>query len=210
MGVSSTRVATSFPNTLLGVIPLGYRDSTFPLRNVASVGVNARFSLGRAIIGLIFFIAAFPTLGKNALVGIILLLIGVSLLANAMSAELDIVNNAGGHQRFRVSVFQKSKLEQFREEVNQRLFADQELLRHGESMQVQNQQLYVQQQQLNAQIMQQQAAMQQQLNAQNAQGQPFPQQQGQPFAQPAQPFPPQPLPQQTPPPPAPGQEPPSM
>ena len=61
-----------------------------------------------------------------------------------------------------VSVLQKSKLEHFREEVNQRLFADQALLRHNQHMEVQNQQLYLQQQQLNAQIMQQNAHLQQQ------------------------------------------------
>lgn len=165
VGVSSTRIVTHEPNTILGVIPLGYNDRTYPLRQVAGVQVNAKASVARFLLGLILFFTGISLLTKSPL-GIFLVLIGVALLANAMSAAMIIQNSGGGLSGVRVSIFQKKKLEAFREEVNQRVFADQELLRHTEHMQVQNQQLYVQQQQLNAQIMQQNAALQQQLGQQ--------------------------------------------
>lgn len=184
IGASTTRIVTRWPNTILGIIPLGYADNTYPLRNVAAVSVNAKFSVRNLVFGLIFFIGGLSSLGQVPILGIILTLFGISLLANTMSADLIIQNNGGGKSHVHVSILQKSKLEQFREEINQRLFADHEFLRHNQHMEVQNQQLSVQQQQLNAQIMQQNAMLQQQQQQFN----PVPQQPQQP-QQPANPAP---------------------
>ncbi|MFG6146828.1 hypothetical protein [Halobacillus sp. B23F22_1] len=41
------------PNTLLGVFPLGKSEVTYPLKNVASVGVSTKLHVRRFIIGLI-------------------------------------------------------------------------------------------------------------------------------------------------------------
>ena len=168
IGASSTRIVTRAPNTILGIIPLGYRDAAYPLSNVASVGVNARFSVGKLVVGLIGLLLGLGGLeSKSPIAGVVILILAVALLANVMKAALVIQNNGGGITNVSVSILQKGKLEQFREEVNQRLFADHAHLRHGEQMSVQNAQLYTQQQQLNAQIMAQQAALlqQQQLGA---------------------------------------------
>lgn len=156
IGVSSTRIMTRVPNTVLGLIPLGAEDATYPLANVAGVGVNTKFSVGRLVFGLVFLFLGFGLIGDTALLGLILLLLSISMLANTMSATLNISNNAGGVSSVQVSILEKAKLENFREEINQRLFADHDRLRHEEHMNVQNQQLHAQQQQLNAQIMQQQ------------------------------------------------------
>jgi hypothetical protein len=165
IGVTNTRVVTRAPNTILGVIPLGYQDAAYPLSNVASVGVNARFSVRRLVVGLICLFVGFAMIGKSG-VGLVLILVAIATLANVMKAALVIQNNGGGITYIDVSILQKSKLEQFREEINQRLFADHAHLRHAESMGVQNQQLYTQQQQLNAQVMAQNAALQQQVDQQ--------------------------------------------
>jgi hypothetical protein len=162
IGASSTRVVTRAPNTIFGIIPLGYQDAAYPLSNVASVGVNARFSVGKLVAGLIALFVGFALIGSSPIAGLIVLLIAVALLANVMKAALVIQNNGGGITYVDVSILQKAKLEEFREGINERLFADHAHLRHGEQMSVQNAQLYTQQQQLNAQIMAQQAALQQQ------------------------------------------------
>jgi hypothetical protein len=156
IGASSTRIVIREPNTVLGVIPLGSQDRAFPLSNVASVGVNSRFSIARLVFGLLSLLVGFNLSGVLMLV---LILWGLSLLANTMSATLAIQNNGGGIATVEVSILEKGKLAAIGEAVNERLFADHGLLRHNETMQVQNAQLYTQQQQLNAQIMGQQAAM---------------------------------------------------
>jgi len=151
MGVSSTRIAMTSPNTVLGLIPLGYADAVYPLTNVAGVGVNTKFSVSRLVFGLVLLGVGSAAMDVSGALGFVLLVLAVSMLANAMSATLRITNNAGGVSTVGVSILEKAKLEQFREQVNQRLFADRAALRHGEHMQVQNQQLHTQQQQLNAQ-----------------------------------------------------------
>jgi hypothetical protein len=162
IGVSTTRIVTRRPNTILGIIPLGYSDANYPLTNVAGVGVNTKFSVGKLFFGLIFLIGGFASVAKLPGLGIFLLVIAALLLVNMFRAGLVVVNNAGGKDGVVVSIFQKSKLEQFREVINQRLFADHAAIRHNQHMQVQNEQLMVQQQQLTAQIMQQNAQLQMQ------------------------------------------------
>lgn len=156
MGVSSARIATTSSNTLLGLIPLGYADAMYPLTNVAGVGVNTKLSVTRLIFGLVLLGMGGAAMDASAALGFVMLILAISMLANAMSATLQITNNAGGVSTVGVSILEKAKLEQFREQINQRLFADHAALRHGEHMQVQNQQLHTQQQQLNAHLTQQQ------------------------------------------------------
>lgn len=149
LGVTNTRIASKRANTLLGAIPLGYAEETFPLANTAAVAVDVKFSLGRAIFGLILLIV-----GLNALsnfFGWILLVIAISLILNALSAVLKIKNNGGGETRLQVSILEKSKLEQFRNEINARLFADHQGIRHQETMGAHTMNLLNQQAQLNLQ-----------------------------------------------------------
>jgi hypothetical protein len=160
IGVSSTRVESKAPNTLLGLIPLGANLQTFPIPNIASVNVNTRFSIWRAIWGVVWLVVGAATV-KNG-IGVVFILLGISMLANAMSATLNLVNNGGGVNSLQVSILEKAKLQQFAQEINQRVLADHAALRHNEHMNVQAQQLMVQQQQLNAQIMQQNATLQNQ------------------------------------------------
>jgi hypothetical protein len=149
MGVTNTRVVSRRANTLLGTIPLGYAEETYPLSNTASTSVDVKFSLGRAVFGLIFFLVSFQML--NNLFGWILLIIGLSMLLNALSARLKITNNCGGSTFLQVSILEKAKMEQFRNEVNARLFADHGRLRHEETMGMHSMNLLNQQAQLNLQ-----------------------------------------------------------
>lgn len=160
IAVTNTRVVSKSPNTLFGVIPLGYKDDAFPLSGTASVGVEVKFSVGRAIFGLIFLLIGMNMLDN--LGGYIFLLLALSLIANAMSAALKIKNHGGGESMIRVSVLEKAKLEKMRDEINSRLFADHSRLRHEESMNMQTMGLLNQQAQINMQ--------QQQMNQGNANG----------------------------------------
>ncbi|CEA08825.1 hypothetical protein BN1051_02183 [Arthrobacter saudimassiliensis] len=154
IAVTNTRVISKSPNTLFGIIPLGYKDEAYPLSGTASVGVEVKFSLGRAIFGLIFLAVALNMLDN--FFGYVFLILAVSLILNAMSAAMKIKNHGGGDSMIRVSVLEKSKLEQMRDEINSRLFADHARLRHEESMNMQAMGLLNQQAQIN---------LQQQMNA---------------------------------------------
>jgi hypothetical protein len=150
MAATNRRVVTKRPNTLLGLIPLGYADAAFPLNNVASAGVEVKFSLLRVIFGFIFAIVGIALLGKIPILGVIILLFAISMLANALSAALKLQNNGGGVSYVPVSVFERRKLEHFRDEINHRLFADTQGLQHNEVMRAHFQNMQLQQQQLHA------------------------------------------------------------
>ena len=162
IAVTSTRVVSKAPNTLFGLIPLGYKDSTYPLKNVAGVGVEVKFSVARALFGIIFLI-----IGANFtdnFFGWVLIILALSMILNALNASLKIQNNGGGTSEIKVSILEKSKLEDLRDEINHRLFADHDRLRHDEAMNVSNASLQAQ----HAQLLLQQ---QQQMHQQNQQGQ---------------------------------------
>ena len=150
---TNTRIVTKSPNTLFGLIPLGYKDATYPLKSIAGVGVEVKFSVARAIFGLIFFIIGCTILDN--FFGWVLFILGLSMLLNAMSAVLKMQNNGGNFSEVRVSILEKSKLEQLRDGINERLFADHDGLRHQESMNVGHASLINQQAQIH---IQQQAA----------------------------------------------------
>lgn len=149
IAATNMRVVSRHPNTLFGLIPLGYKDSGYPLASTASVGVEVKFSVGRAFFGLIFFLIAINILDN--FFGWLLLILSLSMLLNAMSSALTITNHGGGQSRLRVSILEKSKLEGLRDDINARLFADQGRLRHEEAMDMQTKSLLNQQAQLNLQ-----------------------------------------------------------
>ena len=66
--------------------------------------------------------------------GILFLLLAAANLANAMSAQLDFVNQAGGRNSVKVSILEKDKLMQLAQAIQQLVFADVEGQRHQESM----------------------------------------------------------------------------
>lgn len=149
LAVTNMRIVTKSPNTLLGLIPLGYSDAAYPLANTAGVGVETKFSVGRAFWGAVFLVVALFNL--KSFFGWVLLLAAAALLLNAMSAALKVQNNGGGTTFLKVSILEKSKLEQFRNEVNNRLFADHAETRHTETLDMHTKNLLNQQAQLNLQ-----------------------------------------------------------
>lgn len=147
VAASNMRVQYRSPNTILGLIPLGAETQTIPLRNIASVDTSTKFHMGSFLFGLVFIIAGFATLSNSAAVGIILLLIGLAMIANMMTSELNFVNQAGGKNSVTVSILEKGKLARLSQSIQERVFADMEGIRHQESMNMQQQQFTVQTQQ---------------------------------------------------------------
>ena len=139
MMCSSTRFVFRDPNMLLGVIPVGGNENSMPLRNIASVSTSTKSHVGRLLAGLILLILGFTFMGQGggALVaGLIALVLAVSFFANTMDAVLVVQNAAGGFQSLQVSIFDKAKLETFKNEFNNRLMADQAQTHHDEAQQM--------------------------------------------------------------------------
>lgn len=134
IAASSTRVQYRAPNTLFGLIPLGASTKTIPLRNIASVDTNTKFNLGSLVWGLFFLFVGFGMFDSNALAAIVCLLIAVANFANVMSATLTFRDPSGGANDITVSILEKDKLMSLAQEIQSRVFADADQLRHEESM----------------------------------------------------------------------------
>lgn len=166
VAASNMRVQYRSPNTILGVIPLGSESQTIPLKNIASVDTSTKFNMGNFLFGMVFIIAGFASFSANALLGIILLLLGLVNICNMMSASLNFVNQAGGKNTVTVSILEKGKLSTLSQHIQERVFADMEGIRHQESMNLGQQQFTVQAQQalLQQQMLDAQRASAQQGN----------------------------------------------
>lgn len=143
IAASSTRVQYRAPNTLFGLIPLGTSTKTIPLRNIASVDTNTKFNLGSLVWGLFFLFVGFGMFDSNALAAIVCLLIA-------------------GANDITVSILEKDKLMSLAQEIQSRVFADADQLRHEESMRMAEKQYTAQ---TNSVLIQQQMLANQQTQA---------------------------------------------
>ena len=134
IAASSTRVQYRAPNTLFGLIPLGADTKTIPLRNVASVDTSTKFNLGSLVWGVVFLLIGLGCLDSSVAVALVLILVAAANLANTMSASLVFHDPLGGANTITVSILEKDKLMSLAQEIQSRVFADADQLRHEESM----------------------------------------------------------------------------
>lgn len=134
IAASSTRVQYRAPNTLFGLIPLGADTKTIPLRNVASVDTSTKFNLGSLVWGVVFLLIGLGCLDSSVAVALVLILVAAANLANTMSASLVFHDPSGGANTITVSILEKDKLMSLAQEIQSRVFADADKLRHEESM----------------------------------------------------------------------------
>jgi hypothetical protein len=114
--LTSKRVTGDTPNTLFGLIPLGKKEFSQPLKTVASVASSTQLHLKVLIVGLILVGVGFTMM--DSIVGIVLLVIGAINLLNSYTAVFLITNNAGQSEGYSISILEKSKVESFVNEVN--------------------------------------------------------------------------------------------
>jgi len=100
----------------------------------------------------------------------------VFIMAGSVASTLSVTNNSGAVMSTSVSILEKTKLETFRDEMNQRVFTDSGALRHDEHVRNQEEQMRNQQTQIQSQIVTNQllAAQQQQPAPPPAPGAPSP------------------------------------
>ena len=126
IAASSTRVQYRAPNTLFGLIPLGADTKTIPLRNVASVDTSTKFNLGSLVWGVVFLLIGLGCLDSSVAVALVLILVA--------AANLVFHDPSGGANTITVSILEKDKLMSLAQEIQSRVFADADQLRHEESM----------------------------------------------------------------------------
>lgn len=173
---STTRFVYKAPNSILGIIPLGGDQSIIPIRNIATVNTSQKLYFGRTIVGLILLLIGLVNLAKATGVALLLLLLGAIFMITCFPIVLQVQNPAGGKVEIAVSMFDQAKLKKFSTELQNRVFADQEQIRHDQAQNMRAQQAMLAQLTLQQQMMANQNSQElAQQNSQNQQNPPTPQ-----------------------------------
>lgn len=97
------------PNTILALIPLGAKKDSIPVSQLASVESNFKLNFKRLLVGLILLIVGLSFLGSQVLLGLILLAIGANSGITAFETNLAIKTTAGEAKYISFLIFEKSK-----------------------------------------------------------------------------------------------------
>lgn len=113
--VTNRRIAVKSPNTVLGVIPLGFQEHSMPMGSIAGVNSSLTVKLSRVVVfGLLALVFLTFTFERGFHLGFLLLaLFFAALAANGILAGLQIQNNGGGTSEATVSLLDKAALEIF-------------------------------------------------------------------------------------------------
>lgn len=120
--VTNRRIAVKTPNTILGVIPLGFEERSMPMGSVAGVNASVTVKPLRLILFLFLAIMFFVAASESGFF-IVLGLICLALAANSILAALEITNNGGGTNSATVSILDKAALEKFKEKANEYIYS---------------------------------------------------------------------------------------
>jgi hypothetical protein len=112
LAVTSKRLVGETPNTVLGVIPLGSTQVSYPLAAIAGVTVRTRYSAFWLVFGLLFVLAG---VGAKEVVTIV---IGLLALLAAFRAEISVTNSGGGRTGHGVAFLDRSAAAAFAQQVN--------------------------------------------------------------------------------------------
>ena len=100
------------------MIPLGKAQVNQPLKTIASVNSETKFYFKKFIIGLVLAIAGFAVMSETFAGGLIALIFGVVILLNSFMSRFVIMNNGGQQVGYSLTWLEKSKVQQFVNEIN--------------------------------------------------------------------------------------------
>ncbi|MDO5732007.1 hypothetical protein [Corynebacterium sphenisci] len=128
MTVTNRRLAIKAPNTVLGVIPLGYEERSVPMGAIAGVTASIAVKVGRLIgFGLVALICLFMVGGAESGGGkffaLLLAVVFGAMAANGIVSKLTITNSGGGTTEATVSFLEQAKLETFQRQLNEYVYS---------------------------------------------------------------------------------------
>lgn len=123
MQVTNRRVAFRYPNTILGLIPLGYEERSYPIGAVA--GVNTAFKVNVVNLFSWMFTAFFSyfLLFNGSWTRIIPLTMAIIGILTAFQSSIRIQNNGGATIEADVSFVDKQALEDFASKANEIIYS---------------------------------------------------------------------------------------
>lgn len=103
-------VKVSNPNTILKVIPLGTKNKTIPVAQIATVDDSFRLDFKPFIWGVVFTILGFSMMGGSFVGGLVLAAYGVLTVLSSFQTYLTLTFTSGGSYTVNAVVFEKENL----------------------------------------------------------------------------------------------------
>lgn len=131
MTVTNKRLVVKFPNTVLGVIPLGFEERSMPMGAIAGLTTSLRVRLGRlivgAVLGIVCLVWLFSAVSAGSvfmvLVSLVLTLLFFAMACNAVTSALIMQNNGGNSTETTVSFLENTQLDSFKNKVNEFVYS---------------------------------------------------------------------------------------
>ena len=117
VALTNKRLAGEEPNTALGLIPVGSNKVSFPLSNVASIGISTSFRVWRFLLGLVLIVLGLSLVGESPAM-LIIAVVGIPFVFGAFQTAFQITNNAGQTIALRIDILQKGSAQTLVNEVN--------------------------------------------------------------------------------------------
>lgn len=115
--LTTKRLIAKTNRTLLGIIPIGSTDNTYPLGNIASVGTVTQFKIGTMFLGILLCVMGLAGLAHGW--GIIVLILGALAIVAAFPGAFVVTNNAGQTMSHAVWITGRQAAKEFVHQVNQ-------------------------------------------------------------------------------------------
>ncbi|PHU39625.1 hypothetical protein CSX00_09940 [Pseudobutyrivibrio ruminis] len=111
-------VKLKVPNTILALIPLGSQNHTIAVNQLASVASSFSLNFKRLIVGFLLACFSLSAFSDSFILGLILLLWGISTILTSFATELLISSTAGDSYYVSFLIFEKAKAVQAEQLIN--------------------------------------------------------------------------------------------
>lgn len=119
MELTNKRLRVIQKDTLLGIIPLGNQELTYPIVALSSVLVNKRVIILRPILAFLLFVFSVGDfMDISILFGLLGILFSVYLAVTTVMYNFTVVNEAGEETSTYVYMFESKKISDFSSAVN--------------------------------------------------------------------------------------------
>lgn len=111
-------VSFKVPNTILGIIPLGYKCDSMAINQISSVSSSFKLNLKAFLVGLIVIILGLCLLKSELVSAIVLILLGFAAIINSMPTNFSVSTTSGKVINIKFVVFDANKANYASEEIN--------------------------------------------------------------------------------------------
>ena len=118
-------ISFKIPNTILTLIPLGAKQETIPINQIASVGTDFHLNFKDFLAGIVEIILAIwlnNEMDTPTFLCILLLLFGVFTILSAFKTILTVRTTSGASVYISFLIFEKSKAKQAEQQINYFIF----------------------------------------------------------------------------------------